>query len=166
MKYLVYIFFLLVTSFSWGHEYYFSFTEIEYNTASKKFEISIQTSAHDTEFALNKSGIAVKDLELQAKDSIVKKGLESWLNAGFHVEVAGKPLTLKMIGFEVLPNGQMYAYLESEPVETPDSLTINYPLLMDQFPLQQNKLTLIYTSLKQTAVFLPNKTVQTLKLIP
>lgn len=149
-------------SLSWcnlslAHEYYFSFAEMEYNPQSKQFELSIQASTHDVELALKKLNLPVKELELQTRDSIIKKGLESWLNNGFQVNSGNYSTHFHLLGFEVFPNGLLYAYLESEPVELVSPLQVKYDLLMSEFPQQQNKITFTAYHKKQTAVFLPSK---------
>lgn len=164
MKILVALTCLCCSLAAFGHEYFFSFAEMEYNASTKRFEVFIQTSVHDTETALKQAGVAVKDLEMQSKEPEIKAGLEVWINRGFYLLHRNNRIAFKMIGLEVLPNGQLYVYLESEPEEIENEFTVNFPLLMDLFPKQQNKLTFLYKSNKQTAVFLPNKTAETLKL--
>lgn len=165
MKYFSLVLFLVAAYVSHAHAYYFSFAEMEFNAETKRFEVSVQTSAHDTEFSMEKQGVPVKDLEMQTKDEVVKKGLESWINRGFQVFISNHSIVFRLVGYEVLPNGLLYAYLESEPVEEAfNELHIMYDLLMDDFPQQQNKITFIYKSLKQTAVFLPSRKEETLKI--
>lgn len=157
MKGLVFIIVLFFCQVSLAHEYFFSFAEMEYNAQTKQFELSIQASTHDVELVLKKLNLPVKELELQTRDSIVKKGLESWLNSGFQIQSGENSIPFKLIGFEILPNGLLYAYLESEPQELISPLHVKYDLLMADFPEQQNKITFTAYHKKQTAVFLPAK---------
>lgn len=157
---------LCLSNLVYAHEFFFSFAEMEYNATSKHFELTIQASTHDVELALRNQGLNVKELEFQTRDSIIKKGLEQWLNKGFQVSSSLEKAEFSLIGFEVLPNGLMYAYLESKAINLENELHIQYDLLMSDFPEQQNKLTFTASKIKQTAVFLPSKTEETLIIKP
>ncbi|MNJ84923.1 hypothetical protein D3C87_23870 [compost metagenome] len=148
-----------------AHEYYFAFGEIEYNETSKKFEITLEMSAHDVEFDLKKTGVNLeKHMEDQLQNKEFKKQLETYLLAGFSISTDHSPINLSLVGFDVLPNGQLYAYLESSQVELDKSLHFKFDLLMESFPNQQNKITLIHLKRKQTAVFLPTKPTEIITL--
>lgn len=148
-----------------AHEYYFAFGEIEYNETTKKFEITLEMSAHDVEFDLKKTGVTLdKHIEDQAQNKDFKKQLETYLLNGFSISSGRSPITLSLIGFDVLPNGQLHAYLESAQVELDKELNFKFDLLMESFPNQQNKITLIHLKRKQTAVFLPGKPTEIITL--
>lgn len=148
-----------------AHEYYFAFGEIEYNEATKRFEITLEMSAHDVESDLKKTGVILdKHIEDQAQNKEFKKQLEAYLLNGFSISSDNSPINLSLMGFDVLPNGQLYAYLESSQIELDKTLHFKFDLLMELFPNQQNKITLIYQKRKQTAVFLPAKPTEIITL--
>ncbi len=160
----VFAFFSVLFSAS-AHEYYFAFGEVEYNESSKKLEISLEVNTHDLEFDMKKSGIVLdKHIEDQVKDAVFKKQLEVYLNQGFKITNGDLALSLTLIGFDVSPNGLLYAYMESAPIELEPQLTFCFKLLMESFPNQQNKITFIRNKEKQTAVFLPAKPTEVITL--
>lgn len=159
MKKLVAVFVFISVLFSANaHEYYFAFAEVEYNQSAKKLEISLEISAHDLEAEMKQSGISFeKHIEDQTKNADFKKQLEAHIAKGFTISTNNSPVPLKLIGFDVMPTGLLYAYFESEPFELVEPLSITFDLLMESFPDQQNKVTFIRNNNKQTAVFLPTK---------
>ena len=153
MKKLVAVFAFISVLFSANaHEYYFAFAEVEYNQSDKKLEITLEISAHDLEAEMKKSGIRFeKHIEDQTKNADFKKQLESHITKGFSISANNSPIPLKLIGFDVLPTGLLYAYFESSPLELNQALSFKFDLLMESFPDQQNKITFIRNNNKQTA---------------
>lgn len=149
--------FLLSAMYSHAHEYFFAFAEIEYRQSSRCFEITIEGSAHDVKDVLVASGVEIRNLEEQSHDSAVKQQLENFVTAGFQMSSGNKECSLHLIGYEVLPNGLIYFYLTSDPIELNTTVEIRFDWLMDDFPQQQNKITLIIHGKKNTAVFLPHQ---------
>lgn len=166
MKKLIAVFAFFSVLFSaHAHEYYFAFGEVEYNASTKKLEITLEMSAHDVEFDMKRSGIDLdKHIEDQLKDQAFKKRMETYLAQGFKISNGDLAFSLTLIGFDVSPNGMLYAYLESAPVELDTKLTFCFNLLMESFPNQQNKITFIRNNEKQTAVFLPAKPTEVITL--
>lgn len=161
---VVFAFFSIFFSAS-AHEYYFAFGEVEYNSATRKIELSLEISAHDLEFDMKKSGIVLdQHIENELKNAVFKKQLESHLAKGFSIAIDDSPFPLKIIGFDVMPTGLLYVYMESEPVAFNRSIFFKFDLLMESFPDQQNKVTFIRNTKKQTAVFLPSKPTETISL--
>jgi hypothetical protein len=164
MNYLISLLFICGFSIAGkAHAFYFAFAEIEYNASSRKFEISIEASTHDVEKVLRNEGLDFSELELSMKNTDVKAAILASINSGFELKQTTS-ISLKLIGFDVLPSGLTYFYLESEPTELSSSLSIRFDWLMDTFIEQQNKITLIANSEKQTAVFLPSKRTTILEL--
>lgn len=150
-----------------AHEFYFAFAEIEYNGSSKKLEITLEVTAHDLETDMKKAGIVIdKHIENQGKNPEFKKQLELHLSKGFEIAISDSSIPLKVIGFDVMPTGQLYVYLESDPVVPKTSIDFKFDLLMDTFPNQQNKITFTFfqDKSKQTAVFLPTKRTESINL--
>lgn len=166
MKKLVAVFAFISVLFSANaHEYYFAFGEVEYNESTRKLEITLEVNAHDLEFDMKKSGIILKGhIEDQIKDADFKKQLELHLAKGFSISSNDSPVSLKLIGVDVLPTGLLYAYFESVPIQLDKTVFFSFNLLMESFPDQQNKVTFIRNHQKQTAVFLPSKPTETITL--
>ncbi len=142
-----------------AHDFFFAFAEIQYNQTSKKLEISIEATAHDVEYALKTQGITFKKhLENETKNNTFKKVFERYLQAEFQLYLTEKQIALQLIGFEIMPDGQLFAYLESESFDLKGEFSMDFHLLMNEFPQQQNKV--IFTAFGKTmhAVFLNTKT--------
>lgn len=166
MKKLIAVFAFISVLFSANaHEYYFAFGEVEYNESSRKLEITLEISAHDLEFDMKKSGIVLdKHIENQTQNTDFKSKLAAHIKKGFGISAGDSPIPLKLVGFDVLPTGLLYVYMESEPLDLMRSLTFTFDLLMESFPNQQNKVTFIHKIQKQTAVFLPTKHTEVITL--
>ncbi|MCC6701840.1 MAG: hypothetical protein IT221_09970 [Fluviicola sp.] len=164
MKYLAsFIFVFGFTLLAQAHAFYFSFAEVQYNSDSKKFEISIEASTHDVEKVLRNQGLVFSELEMSTTNPEVKAAVLKSINLGFELKQTSS-IALHLIGFDVMPNGLTYFYLESESTELTSSLSIRFDWLMDEFEEQQNKITFIANNNKQTAVFLPTKRTNILEL--
>jgi len=156
--------FSIVSLSATAHEYFFAFAEIEYNAASRSFEMTLQGSAHDIEDVLNESGIPIKELEDHYTDQEMLVKLESFINKGLQISSGGITPHLNLSGYEVKPNGLVYFYLASDQVEITSAIDIRFDWLMDALPKQQNKITLKHDHQQYTAVFLPNQRQATIKL--
>jgi hypothetical protein len=164
MRSFLFVALFAFTAFSASaHEYFFAFAEVAYNTDKGVFEITIEGSAHDTEDALNESGIAIKELEDHYTDSAMLKRIEGFINEGFVLTSGGITSELKLEGMEVLPNGLVFFYLSSTPITLGESVDVQFDWLMDSLPQQQNKITLEVRQQKYTAVFVENKRRSTIK---
>ena len=159
------LFLLLCSAFTTqAHEYFFAFAEVDYNKTESILEITVVSSAHETEDALNLSGIAIKELEDHYTDKEMLAKLEKFVLDGFSLKNAGTNISLKLVGFEVNSRGMVEFYFKSEVIPSPTSFDVEFDLLMDQFPNQQNKLLFNYNNKTTTAVFLANKRSETITL--
>lgn len=146
-----------------AHEYFFAFAEMDYNAASRCFEITLQGSAHDVEDVLNETGIEIKELEDYTTDKAMLAKLEGFINGGFTITSGGVTPHLILSGYEVLPTGLVSFYLVSDAVDLNESVDIQFDWLMDALPKQQNKITLRYENQNYTAVFMPQQRRATIK---
>jgi hypothetical protein len=76
----IYFFFILISNVSFAHNYYFSFSEVEYNDFSGCFETSLTVTTHDIEQVLRKKNLLNKNLETSLTDNILKKVIEELIN--------------------------------------------------------------------------------------
>lgn len=90
--------------------------------------------------------------------------LEGFINDGFSIQFGEETTHFTLIGYEVNTKGMVQFYLVSQVMKLTDSYTTSFDLLMDQFPDQQNKLIFNAGEKEQTAVFLPNKRSEIIKL--
>lgn len=154
---------LLGTSFVL-HEYFFGFAEMEYNTADKKFEISIKTTAHDFEHHMEHMGVNLGHIEaLDIEDSLFQLALAE-INKGFNMSKNGESLDLTCVGFEVNLKDELFFYLQSETTEKAGKWNIEFDLMMNSFPKQQNKLNYIENGKKTALTFLFSNKERTLEI--
>jgi len=165
MKRILLLFTLAICSLTASaHEYFFAFSEVNFNAAESVLEVTIVSSAHETEDALNIVGIEIKELEDHYKDSEMITKLEGFINKGFSISENGNSIKFKLIGFEVNNQGMVNFYLKSDKVTLPTEYSVTFDLLMDQFPEQQNKVLFTHNNKTTTAVFLPGKRSEIIKL--
>jgi hypothetical protein len=154
---------LLVSSTSWGHQYFFAFAEIEYNEMAEKFEGSVVATTHDFEFALMKShGLQTKLEKIEMNSSDVKI-MEDYLNK-FLTLLYGCSLDSNAIdaycsanwrieSFQIMKNGTIELYFSAPAKHVYTLIQVDFRFLMDAFPEQQNKLTFIYREDRTTQSF-------------
>jgi len=130
---------------------------MEYNLESKKLELTIIISTHDVEHWLSENGIKENELENKLNDSIIKNKIGNTILKGFVVTSKDSQVRFHIIGYEVKDNGVTEFYFKSTPIEIQKPLLVKYDLLMDSFPNQQNKLTFIYQSKKQTFAYISSE---------
>ena len=154
---------LLVSSASWGHQYFFAFAEIEYNEMAQKFEGSVVATAHDLEFALmNSYGLQTKLEKIEAKSSEVKI-MEDYLNQFLTLRYgcslnsnavdAYCSATWSIESFQIMKNGTIELYFSAPAKFIYTLIQVDFRFLMDAFPDQQNKLTFIYRDDRKTLSF-------------
>jgi hypothetical protein len=123
-----------------GHDYYFSISEVFYNTSTQKFEISIKVHAHDMEhvFEDNKScWSTIKNGEFQPESDIC---LDEYFTDNFKIfSSKGKEIHLTFIGKEQKLDGNMFIYFESSKFKWKKSdISIENTILTEINPSQQN----------------------------
>ena len=165
MKRVLLLLFLAICSLNASaHEYFFAFAEVNFNATESVLEATVISSAHETEDALNSMGIGIKELEDHYTDAEMIAKLETFVNTGFFMSENGAIIQFKLIGFEVDKQGMVNFYLKSNKVNPPSEYTVSFGLLMDEFPDQQNKVLFTYNNKTTTAVFLPSKRSEIIKL--
>ena len=140
MKGILILFLLFLSAFSYGHDTYFAFAEMEYAEDCSCLEISIKVSAHDL------NSIA----ENQSKDYL---GLEKTLNSkagnstiiqqiilqGFEINQNQKKIASFYEGFELNNDGNCFFYFKTEKIEK-SLINVRFDLFMNTYLEQQNKL--------------------------
>lgn len=146
---------LLFTGFNaFAHQYYFGFAEVEYNQMDERLEGTLILSAHDLEDALLKQGTITEKFDRLSHDSLTIRKIGEELFNTFHCYEQGREIRLLPVDFFLTKNGLIEFYFQSETVDLGNGLEIEFTTLMNEFPQQQNKITFIQGTQKQTAVFL------------
>lgn len=165
MRNALFIFFILISSMTFAHDYYFAFAEVEYNDLKGELEATLIVSTHDLESMLRKKGVIERDLSSYSNDSSALKNIQNELLKGFSIQVGTKTLNLTLEGMEVQLTGLTNFYFSAKEVPSLETISVKFDLLMDTFAEQQNKLTFIYRNTKNTYVFMSNRKEQDLILL-
>lgn len=161
---LIVVSFLLLSTISRAHDYFFAFAEVEYNSGKEVLEITLESAAHDVVRFLQSEEIAISDLTKHYNDSAMNVAIETSINQHLSFSTANQSVFLHLDGYEVLPNGLVLFYLSSGKIQLQKELTCRFDWLMSAFSEQQNKLTLTVHKQKYTAVFLNRQPVVTLNI--
>lgn len=156
------LFFLLLATVGRAHDYFFAFAEMEYNAEKGIFEITLESAAHDVVRALQAEDIAITDLSKHYTDSAMNAAIEVAINKHLVLSSGNQTTHLHLDGYEVMRNGLVLFYLSSEKMQPESGITCRFDWLMNEFPDQQNKVTLTIHNQKYTAVFLSRQPVVTI----
>lgn len=164
MKHLFSLLFVIIASNSFCHEYYFSFAEMEYNDLTRKFEVTITVSTHDLEMVYLKTSNTKIDLQKYNANSKTTELMAAYFSNHFQLKTQNERCILKLIGFESSLNGTTNFYFESDAIDITPSLTLKNDILMDQYPQQQNKITLYRQAKSYTHDFLSDERLKVITL--
>lgn len=164
MKNILLILFCGFQTLAFSHDFFFAFAELEYNDISQQFEASVSVSSHDLERVFDENQWSIDDLELRDKNPDNFAAISEWLLEQFKISSNNKPVDFTIIGCEIELNGMIHFYLESTPTEVFNTISVQFDLLMSDFPEQQNKLTLYYRDQTITQSFLQNAFVHKIRL--
>jgi hypothetical protein len=137
---------------------------MEYNSTSKSFELTLIVSTHDIEHWLQDKQVNVKELENHYSDTSLINDFGKTLLKGYSISNSNFNSEFQISGYEVNNTGLTEFYFKSNPFEISFPFTVEFDLLMDSFPQQQNKLTFIYQSKKSTYSFLAHSKEQIISL--
>lgn len=164
MKFVLGLFFILIGSTSFSHEYYFAFVEMEYNDISRRFEVTITVSTHDLEKVYEKDNDVRLNLQEYESNSKTSELIIAYFGDHFELKTEKSTCKLNLIGFESSLNGTTNFYFESDEIDITSTLILKNDILMDEFPNQQNKITLYYQSKSYTYDFLSHERTKTIIL--
>lgn len=152
-------------SLAFGHDYFFAFAEVEYNDISQQLEATVSVSSHDLERIFEEKSWSIDDLEsTEEKNAENFIAITEWMLNQFTVSSEKSSAEFTVVGCEVELSGMIRFYLESAPIQITAALTVKFDLLMDNFPEQQNKLTLYFRDQTITKSFLQTASVQEIRL--
>jgi hypothetical protein len=138
---------------------------MQINSFTQRLEGTIMATEHDLEIALKDEGLEIKELSTSLKDSSVYNYLQDYINLHFQMSTKSYSSDFRLVGFESFLNGQIYLYIESNPL--PDEYTgfeVRFDLLMDTFTEQQNKLTIYAKGISRTVPFVRGDASQLIEL--
>lgn len=174
MRNALFIFFVILNTCVFAHDYFFAFAEVEYDELNGRVEATVTVTTHDFERYLQKKEILQGEINSCLGDSFKLQAIEKELNKCFYLNL--NPLSensimdgiesfhFKLDGFETQLTGTVQFYLSSDLKRPLESFEVTFDLLMNEYPEQQNKLTFINRGQKRTYVFLQTKRTQIIDL--
>ena len=161
--------FLLIVLFGFSslaraHDYFFAFAEVDYNDLTEELHATVIVSTHDLERMLRSQGIISKDLASYSDSNEVIQTIQTEIQKGFGFLFSGEQKMLEFEGMELLLTGTTQFYFSLKSIKSLQLVSVKFDLLMNIFPEQQNKITLIYRNSKTSFVFLNTQKEQELIL--
>ena len=143
MKKIIAIILLGISHLSYGHETYYAFAEMEYDTDCSCLEISITLSSHDLNTIAENLIQEYNGLEKSLNDTEKSQQIiTEFIFKGFEITQNSKPILLSFEGFELFNDGNCLFYFKSEKVKS-SQINVRFDLFMNEFSEQQNKLIFI-----------------------
>ncbi len=158
------ILFTMSSALSMAHDYFFAFAEMEYNEVTQRVEATVMVTTHDLEKMFEMNDNQIIRIDAQQKDSTTTKLVNDYILDHFQLKTSNQSCQFQLVGFETALNGITNFYYESQPIELMSPFSIQFDVLMDQYPQQQNKITLIYRDKSYTHDFLSNQRTAIIKL--
>jgi hypothetical protein len=119
------------------HRFYLSLTEVHVDTKKHTLNISCKMFTDDLETALNKNNSKKIEISGTSKSKELDGLLIDYLNKNFKINVDGKLLKLKYVGFEIENDG-IWCYMEVTGFTGKGNVAVYDSLLYDDFPEQSN----------------------------
>lgn len=157
-----------------AHEFYFAYAELSYNEFTNNLEGTLIFSTHDLEKAIEPNGSLIGLFDKLDVSSPTTRLIEAYLNEHFKLSY-GCALDSNAVdvfcmssftleGLVTQLNGTIECYISMPVNAIYAPVYCQFNALMEQFPLQQNKLTFTYRQHKETVNFIAIDTQHTLKL--
>lgn len=139
----------LLTAHCWlslpvlAHPAHTSAARADYNTGTRRLEVSVPLDADDATHALSLRAGRRVILEREPADNLTKL-LRAWLRERFlALDADGQPLTLHWVGHELKeesPHFTLWLHFEIPIPAGVEGLRFAHMLLTDEFPSQENTL--------------------------
>jgi len=158
MKNYILLFLLAFASTGFGHKYYVSIAELEYDQDLKIIEGSIKMTAHDFEAILENKFNQRIHIEELSDTSEVGMYIEKYLWNHFKIISKGVELKPNFVGKEVSLRQELFLYFTFSEVKDPKDIKIINRLLFDVFPAQQNIVHYKYGEQTKSVTLVSSKT--------
>ena len=148
------IFLLFMTLNVFGHDYYFSFAEIEYDADQSCLLMSIKVSTHDLDYYNQKKTGESRSIEKAFEMDSCTRKIMKFIQEGITISQISVPIALNLEGRTISKDGFTYFYFKSDKIDPMIGLTVKYDLFMDIFTEQQNKINFIVNHQTKSYEFL------------
>lgn len=129
--------FFLFSSFSGGHKFYVSVTEVEYNSDHQSLQIISRVFTDDMENLLKNRYNENLYLTEEEEHDAVDRYLSKYISQKLKIKIDGKPKNLLYLGKEY-ENDLLLLYIEVEDVKFITNVEVQNLILTDLFAEQKN----------------------------
>ena len=151
---------LILTSCSFaafGHKYYVSIAELEYNATKNRIEGSLKMTAHDFEEVLNEKFGKKMEIENIVDTSDAGIYMKTYLTDHFKLYSEGEQAIPNYVGKEVNLRQDLFFYFTFTGIVNPKKVKIINTILFAQFPHQQNIVHYKYHERTKSITLVPSK---------
>lgn len=116
MRWILFILlFLQMNLYTFAHDYFYSISEIFYNTETKKMELIIKVHSHDLEHVFEDNTDCNKTIKNGTFTTESDKCLENYFSNNFILSnKKNRSILIHLIGKEQLEDGNMFLYFETD----------------------------------------------------
>lgn len=141
---------LSMSSFlSVAHKYYVGLTEVNINTEKHTLDVSTKLFMDDLEVSLARFANKRVDLSVSENNKEVEALLISYFEKNLKINVGGKLLKLKFVGFEV-ENDAVWCYQEVPHFKGKGTVSVYNTLLYDYFSEQANLINVSWNTIHKS----------------
>lgn len=162
MKRFSLILVLVLTNFCFGHKYYVSIADLEYDGIKQRIKGALKLTAHDFEHVLENKFNRTIELENVTDDSEVGQYMQVYLANHFKLFSEGTQATPFYLGKEITPTQDLYLYFTFTNVSNPRSIKVTNTLLFDHFSAQQNIVHYTYKEQTKSVTLVRSKKTNTI----
>jgi hypothetical protein len=145
---LAFLGFMGNTSNVFAHKYFFSITEMEWQPESKQFEVIVDLSTHDLEFALS----ALFNKSIHVEHPEFETLTKQWLKQHMFLKQSGVLIPLIWVG-QQSTHKQVSLFLKTAEIDQSQPLTLTNSLLTNLFSKQVNTVNITALDQTQTLTF-------------
>jgi len=138
MRALLIIIALVSFSTSFGHKYYVSIADMEYNSEKNQIDVSMTLTAHDFEYVLAKYFERTIHIEDVTDSSEVGLFIQKYISERFKVYSNNLICSFEYLGKEVNLKEELFLYFSFKGVANPLSISVESSVMFDLSKEQQN----------------------------
>lgn len=157
MKAIITFLILLSSIHVFGHKFYVSIAEMEYDSTQNRINVSVKMTAHDFEQMLSRKFDRKIDLEKTSDTSDVGEFMQMYLKQNFQLHSADTQLEMNYLGKEVDLRGELYCYFYFANVPDPTTIKIVNKLLFSISDQQQNIVHYKYLTVMKSVTLVPSQ---------
>ena len=122
-----------------AHDYHVSKTNVRYVAERQQLQVEMQVFVEDLELAMQDAGAPPLELGTEAENPESERYLIAYLDKHFGIDWNGKPLPLRLVGWELEDDLHgLWIYLVAEDVGPAQEVRIQNSVLTEYYADQKN----------------------------